>query len=568
MAVMNLTPRILLITGVLIVVSAMAAWWASHDAAVRIIEGWGSRYAEKQVLYDKLRILQPIQREIALARELVSSEQILAWVRRPDDAGLTRQAIAVMERFRLSFADHSYFFALRGSGRYYHNNAADEYAGHQFRYVLDPRKPEDRWFYDIIRQQRDVHINVNPDVNLGVTKLWVDMLVRDGGRIVGVAGTGLDLTAFIRNVVEDTEPGITTLFVDHVGAIQLYRDERLIDYASITKKDGQHRALDLLFQRPADREAIRAAMTELAAQQTTVVTRFVSRDGKRYLAGIAYLPEIGWYEINLMDLDVLLPIGSFAGLLLVYVLTLLAALAVFNLVLRRLVVRPITQLEDAVARVRDDSFAPDSLPDGGSGEIGRLMRHFRDMARSVRLARQDLEDKVRQRTEALDHLSKTDTLTGLLNRRGLTERVEAQISLAAREGRRFGVLWLDVDRFKEINDRHGHLAGDHALAVVAGLIRTSIRPYDSAARWGGDEFMVVVHNCDEPTVTALGERIRAAVADAQVMVADAAEPVRLSVSVGATTAAGGVDFETILQNADHALYAAKEAGRDCLRYLS
>ena len=562
---MNLRPRILLLTGVLVIASAMAAWWATRGLAEQIIEQWAVRYAEKQVLYDKARTLQPILRETALSRQLVSSERIRAWARHPNDPELTRQAIAEMESYRPNFADRSYFVALRGSGRYYHNNAADEFAGRQLRYTLDEKKPADRWFYDIIRQQRDIHINVNPDVNLGVTKLWIDVLIRDGNDILGVAGTGLDLTSFIRDVVDTTQPGITTLFVDHDGAIQAYRDERLIDFASITKTPGQHNSIDLLFDRALDRTLIRATMKELETEPGRVISRFVERSGKRYLAGIAYLPEINWYEITLLDLDVLLPLSSFGNLILVYLLTLLTALALFYLLLGRLILKPIRQLEQAIGKVRDGPWSPEALSAGGSDEIGRLMGHFKDMAHAVWQSRQQLEAKVMERTEALEYLSKTDEQTELLNRRGMTERIEAEISRARREQVDFGILWLDVDWFKEINDQHGHAMGDQALVTIADLIRSIIRPYDSAARWGGDEFLVLVHKCDAVSLAALGERIRAAVATSLQPVAADGRSLSLSVSIGGIVSRGDEGLERVLQRADRALYAAKEAGRDCLR---
>jgi diguanylate cyclase (GGDEF)-like protein len=306
-------------------------------------------------------------------------------------------------------------------------------------------------------------------------------------------------------------------------------------------------------------------MKELEGQSATVVSRFVEINGKRYLAGIAYLPEIGWYEITLLDLDVLLPLSRFGGILLVYGLTLLTALVLFNLVLGRLVLRPIKQLEIAMGKVQAGQFAPDILPVGGKDEIGRLMRHFKDMAESVWNAKSELEAKVSERTEALERLSKTDSLTRMLNRRGMTERIEAEFSRSKREGGRFGILWLDVDYFKEINDRYGHPMGDLALVEVADLIRSIIRPYDSASRWGGDEFLVLVQSCDEVMLMALGDRIRTAIASSATLRTADGHPVQLSVSIGAAVSEDVDQLETLLQNADHALYAAKESGRNCLR---
>lgn len=559
---MNLKPRFLLLTGLLVVASATAAWFASRQLAEGIVEEWAVRYAEKQVLYDKARTLQPILREVALSRQLVNSRDIIHWARHPDDPEATRKAVEEMENYRGNFADHSYFVALRGNGRYYHNNAANEFAGRQFRYILAPGKSEDRWFYDVIQQRRDMHINVNPDVNLGVTKLWIDVLIRDGEDILGVAGTGLDLTSFIKGVLEQAQPGITSLFVDHGGAIQIYRDQRYIDYASITKSAREHKTLELLFDRPRDSAAIHDAMQALDTRINGVMTRFVQLEGRRYLAGVAYLPEIDWYEITLLDLDLLLPLGTFSGILLVYGVTLVIALLLFNMVLGRQVLAPLARLRADMERM-ERGGEPGAAPEApAKGEIGDLMRHFLRMADGMRESRHELEDKVRERTEALDRLTKVDPLTELLNRRGMTERIEAAVSRAEREQGCFGLLWLDIDYFKEINDRHGHAEGDATLKAVSELLRTMMRPYDSTARWGGDEFLVLIQGCEVGILANLGERIRATV-PARLRVGTAGEV--FTVSVGGHLAAPGESMEDILQKADKALYEAKAAGRNCFR---
>ncbi len=561
---MNLKPRFLLFTAVLVLASAAAAWFASRQLAEGIVEQWAGRYAEKQVLYDKARILQPILREIALSRQLANAHEIRDWARHPDDPELTRLAIVEMENYRANFADRSYFVTLLKSGRYYHNNAADEFAGKQYRYTLSPRKPADRWFYDIVRQNRDMHINVNPDVNLGVTKLWIDVLIRDGKDILGVAGTGLDLSTFIQSVVDQSQPGITSMFVDHNGAIQAYRDQSFIDFASITKGAKEHKTLALLFDQAEDRAAIHAAMKELERMDTRVISRFVEIDGKRYLAGLAYLPEIDWYEITLLDLDVLLPISSFSGMLLAFGITLLLTLVLFNIVLGRLVLRPLAGIEETMHKVESGQDLPDLPTRPESDEIDRLMRHFLRMAHGMREARQNLEGKVRERTEALDRLTKVDSLSELLNRRGMTERIEAEISRVGREKTCFGLLWLDIDDFKAINDRFGHAKGDETLKSVAALIHSMIRIYDSASRWGGDEFLILVHGCDEAVVTGLGERIRIAVAQ-QLRLENDGVAMPVTASVGGYLAGPGEDMESLLHKADQALYAAKADGRNCFR---
>lgn len=561
---MNLKPRFLLLTASLIVAASVAAWAAFQHLAEGIIAQWGTRLAETQVRYDSARLLQPLEREIALARQMANSQLILRWARDPANAGFERDAIAEMESFRHNFHDRSYFVALKASGAYYHNNADDAFAGRQLRYHLSPDKIDDRWFYRVIEQGREFHLNVNPDTELGVTKLWIDVLIRDGAHILGVLGTGLELDRFIRDVVRVAQPGITTLFTDHGGAIQLYRDPRYIDFATIIKHEGEKNTVDRLLDTDPDRRALRQAMDELAATTTPsatsdarVLTRFVTVGGKRYLAGIAYLSAIGWYEITLLDLDVLMPVQSFDIVLLLFAGTLLVALVLHHFVLGRLVLKPVAGLEAAMLRVRDGDLDPARLPHGDD-EIGRLIGHFEAMADAVRSHTHTLEARVAERTAELQRLASVDLLTGLLNRRGLSERLHAEVARAQREQRSFGLLWVDVDHFKDINDSLGHGAGDRALTTVGTLLAASIRPYDCAARWGGDEFLVLLSPCDRATLASLGERIRASIERDT----GAAVDTGLTVSVGGCLGHPGESLETVLHRADQALYAAKAEGRN------
>ncbi len=562
---MNLQPRFRLLTIVFFLIFAIPSWMAVRALAEGIMAQWAVRYAEKQVLYDKGRTLQPILREVALSRQLAASQPIREWARKPDDAQLTRRALKEMENFRQNFQDHSYFVALLGNGRYYHNNAQNEYAGEEFRYVMDPRNKKDAWFYDLIRQKRDIHINVNPDPNLGITKLWIDVLIRDGNDILGIAGTGLDLTSFIKNVVEEGAPGVTSLFVDHDGAIQIHRNQALIDFASISKNKSQKNTIDLLFERETDRKAVLAAMKELEIQKKTVATLFVQANGKRHLAGIAYLPEIDWHEITLLDLDVLLPFSQFTGILVAYALTMLGILLLFNLALQRFVLKPLKQLDEAMSAVESGSDVPAQLDTLGTGEIGRLMKRFAQMAKSVTVSRRDLEFKVQERTIALERLTKIDPLTELLNRRGMTERIEAELKRAHRELNRLGILWMDLDGFKEINDRHGHAVGDQALKTVARIIDATIRPYDVAARWGGDEFLIMLYPADPDVLQTLAERLLAGISGCRSVFGTNGISVALSASIGGHLSSSEEEFNSLLLHGDKALYNAKAAGRNCYR---
>ncbi len=557
---MSLKTRILLLAATLVLLSSIASLFAYRELSQTIIERWGTQVAEIQVRYDSARLLQSLEREIGLARQMSESTTLINWAKNPDDRFLRAGAIREMESFRGNFRDNSYFVALRKNGHYYYNNADNQFAGNQFRYVLDSGDPDDAWFFQLISEGRDFHLNVNPDTELGVTKLWIDVLMRDPqGEIVGMVGTGLNLDDFLQDIVDINQPGITTLFVDFNGAIQLYRDRNYIDFASIIKPEGQKNTIDLLFEEPEDKREMMTMLESLrqgAGEAGEVESGFVTVNGREHLAGIAFLPTIGWFEITLLDLNTLLPNRYLWPLIGVFLVALLVTLLVFQLVIRRRIIKPLTSLESAVKAVAGGSFAYPTL-DKPDNEIGRLAGHFETMAERLEESTHHLETQVAYRTEELHRLARVDALTGLRNRRGLDEILAEEMERSRRQQTGFGLIWLDIDLFKGINDEQGHQAGDDILCRVALWLKASVRPYDHPGRWGGDEFVVVLSPCDAETMVQIAHRVRANIEQDSRLT-----DTPVTVSVGAYFSRPGDTLDEILRKADQALYLAKDKGRN------
>jgi len=557
---LSLKTRILLLAATLVLLSSIASLFAYRELSQTIIERWGTQVAEIQVRYDSARLLQSLEREIGLARQMSESTTLINWAKNPDDRFLRAGAIREMESFRGNFRDNSYFVALRKNGHYYYNNADNQFAGNQFRYVLDSGDPDDAWFFQLISEGRDFHLNVNPDTELGVTKLWIDVLMRDPqGEIVGMVGTGLNLDDFLQDIVDINQPGITTLFVDFNGAIQLYRDRNYIDFASIIKPEGQKNTIDLLFEEPEDKREMMTMLESLrqgAGEAGEVESGFVTVNGREHLAGIAFLPTIGWFEITLLDLNTLLPNRYLWPLIGVFLVALLVTLLVFQLVIRRRIIKPLTSLESAVKAVAGGSFAYPTL-DKPDNEIGRLAGHFETMAERLEESTHHLETQVAYRTEELHRLARVDALTGLRNRRGLDEILAEEMERSRRQQTGFGLIWLDIDLFKGINDEQGHQAGDDILCRVALWLKASVRPYDHPGRWGGDEFVVVLSPCDAETMVQIAHRVRANIEQDSRLT-----DTPVTVSVGAYFSRPGDTLDEILRKADQALYLAKDKGRN------
>jgi len=557
---LSLKTRILGLATCLIVVAATASWFAFWALSENIIERWGQQVTEIQVRYDSARLLQSLQREIGLSNQMARSTALINWAQNPEDEALRAEAVHQMESFRSNFRDKSYFVALSKNGHYYYNNAENEYADSQFRYVLNRTNPDDAWFFQLIDEGRDFHLNVNPDAELGVTKLWIDVLMRNTvNEIVGMVGSGLNLDSFLQNIVDIDQRGITTLFVDYNGAIQLYRDRNYIDFASIIKPEGQKSTVDILFDKAEDKQKI-LGMLQLLKKKGShageVESGFVSVDGRKHLAGVAFLPAIGWFEITLLDLNTLLPDSYLWPLVGVFLISLLVTLVLFHLIIQSKILKPIMTLERAVEEVRSGNFKLPRL-DKPDNEIGRLAHHFEQMTDSLRDTTRELENRVAMRTDELKRLARIDPLTGLKNRRGLDETMNEEIQRAQRENVGFGVIWLDIDHFKTINDELGHQAGDEILCRVALWLKACTRPYDCTGRWGGDEFVVLLAPCDIATLSDLAGRICQGIEQESRKTGT-----QVTVSVGGYYSRPGDDSDTILRNADAALYQAKREGRN------
>ncbi len=165
--------------------------------------------------------------------------------------------------------------------------------------------------------------------------------------------------------------------------------------------------------------------------------------------------------------------------------------------------------------------------------------------------------------ESFFELATQDALTGLNNRRQFMALSAHHIAKAQRSGRSIALLVIDVDKFKAVNDERGHDVGDLALSHLAGVIRFCCRADELAARWGGEEFVVLLPDCDSPGAIAAAERIRASVESTPIQLPDGTS-LTITVSVGGATMQEHVNFDSLFRTADQQLLRSKRDGRNCV----
>jgi len=153
-----------------------------------------------------------------------------------------------------------------------------------------------------------------------------------------------------------------------------------------------------------------------------------------------------------------------------------------------------------------------------------------------------------------------DPLTGLANRRYVEMNLQGKADEMSRYGWHFGVIMMDIDRFKIVNDSYGHDSGDEVLKMVARTLLHSSRSSDLVGRWGGEEFIAIITNTNMEKLHAIAERYRSLVEQSSLPLGET--PLSVTISAGATLAAPGENVEPVIKRADKLLYASKDAGRN------
>ena len=284
-------------------------------------------------------------------------------------------------------------------------------------------------------------------------------------------------------------------------------------------------------------------------------------------------PSLGWIVVARQREAVAFAAARNVASTVIVLGVLTAILAILaSLYLARRISRPITHLAEEADLIERHSV--DLLPrERGSREVVRLSSALRALILRIGFAEErtaaaelraaDVASRFNADIAKLRNLADTDPLTQLLNRRRFLDLASEAMELFRRDESPFGILMIDVDRFKPVNDRFGHAAGDRAIQWVGAKIAESVRPTDVVARFGGEEFIVLVPKITVQRASELGERIRLAIAS-DVLHGDGFV-LALTASIGvALVDSGDRDVEDLIGRADLALYDAKAQGRNAV----
>lgn len=198
-------------------------------------------------------------------------------------------------------------------------------------------------------------------------------------------------------------------------------------------------------------------------------------------------------------------------------------------------------------------------------ELRRAREQLQRYGRQLEETNRELESRNDQLNEAIDQLhtaAMTDLLTGLRNRRHMTMRIQQEVVRFNRSRRVFSLILADIDHFKQVNDRYGHACGDEVLRNVAEVLRQGLREQDDVARWGGEEFLLLLPETDVDGALLVAEKLRAQVELATMRCQT--QDIRVTLTFGVTSYNGTANMDGTIREADNALYLGKKRGRNCV----
>jgi diguanylate cyclase (GGDEF)-like protein len=377
----------------------------------------------------------------------------------------------------------------------------------------------------------------DPSLQKGVLVVAVPV-ERGEGRMLGVMAARLNLRGAEKGLRAFAPRGGQVTLMTITGGIMASSGE---SSAELMKTTVNARSLD-----------------QLKSREGRVVT-YESLTGAEVVGSLKRVNRAKWAVVSEIPADAaFLQVRRFRNVSFLLVCGLLCGVGLIAYRLGLRIVRPLERLTRGAAEVAEGDLAVD-LP-AATGEVGDLTAVFNHMVGRLRQGRQELDamnERLRKQNEELEKLSTSDALTGLHNRRFLTQRLSEELIRSYRHKGSFAVLMADVDEFKKYNDAFGHPAGDEVLKRVASILLSSTRSVDCTARYGGEEFAVLLTDTSSAVAAEVAERIRARVAAQDFP----GRKITLSIGIGEFPEHGQTG-EEVISAADEALYAAKRAGRN------
>lgn len=407
MAALGLRGKSLLALLVTCLLALSIAGVIGHQVLDGMQNRFGEAYARNLVQLNRERIFAPVSRELALAQRLAGSQLTLAWLQDEQNSRQRELFFREATGFQQSFGGQLYFAASAQSNGYY-ANGPDQPLSQSPRYTLEPANPRDEWFYQALASNTPYQFNVDRSALTGDLKIWFNVPVRDGERTLGLVGSGIDLGAFVDELIASDRAGTESMVLDAHGSILVHPNQNLVTLNADTSR-GRSLATNLLglLDDMNDAKALRQTMASSREASGEVVTLTINLDGHPRLLALSWIPELQWFVATTVDLGTaevveIRPLLPAIGLLLMLMLGMIAAAA---WLVEKRVLKPLRHLRiSAQALAAGQHGIP--LPSNRDDEIGELSAAFEAMAKQVRRHTAELEDRVQERTRELEQANR------------------------------------------------------------------------------------------------------------------------------------------------------------------
>ena len=368
-----------------------------YGVTSKIINDFAVSVATRQVDNNKNKIMAVIDREVVLAQKMADDNLLKEWFLSPDSPRLRTSALKQLESYRRLFRDKSYFVAIGSNLRYYVANKTAEATVA----LLNRENKDDKWYFESIKSVDNFALNLDYNAAIHKAKIWINVIMKDEkGRKIGIVGSGIDISDFLDSIVQNGEKGITAILVDEHGVIQAHQNRELVEKNALERDEQKKTAIFGLLKDADSAEKMKRALDNLPKEHMKVATFPLHISGNSSIAAVSYLPQIGWFNIVLVDVSHVLGFNNFLPIILVSVLALILVIAIIGIQMNRMLLAPLVLLTSAAKQIAIGNYSV-TVPTDRHDEIGDLSKSFSRMADTVQKHTADLENAVRIRTEEL-----------------------------------------------------------------------------------------------------------------------------------------------------------------------
>jgi diguanylate cyclase (GGDEF)-like protein len=531
-------------------------------AAVVIVTGIASNASEKLARFYSIEAVGKfnihVSQKLALVREISRSMIVADWF--ADEENPAKKAAAYREimNYTNKLSNANVYLGIHKSLSEYSIDNETTLANFLPSGKLDPAVAYNDWYYNCVKSTHEHVFNIDVTKASNTPYLWIDHKVMDGNNLLGVICSGLPLKGTIDCLFSQyNSKNVMGYIIDKNGYIQM--DSVPSDFR-FDEKGNSKNNIRTVYPDTVFVSALGEYLKNINGYFDMSSQAEVIKLNKNYYmyVSIAPITDTDWSIVTFFNNRALYSVTNYFPLL----ITMLSAFLIYTLVssifMHWLVFRPMNHLTNSLSA--SNFYIGEIAGCNRDDEIGILAQTIQRMRDRLSTYNAELLRAARER----ERLIRIDQLTDIPNRRNFDERLPLEWGRAIRTKAPISLLILDLDYFKDYNDTYGHLQGDRALQVVAKVFTQELkRSSDLAARWGGEEFAILLANTDFNGAHDVAERIRQKTEDLQIVLTDGSVS-KITVSIGINSLIPTTNnmLEEFIHHADMALYTAKREGRN------